>query len=129
MWENEFGLFLQNLSPFFQDLKKIERRGGVHGGLMDKNHTSDRFCPQKDPTPKRKCTKKHIYFLKSFPLAMTMRCCYHSYVQIDIKLFLSVCVFKYTPLGVFVTKNKILPKPEVSHKKMKIALETAFKLH
>ena len=40
-------------------------------------------------------------------------------------------VFKYTPLGVSGPKNVIFPKPEVSHKKVKIevfALDIAFKL-
>ena len=52
------------------------------------------------------------------------------HVLVDIKLFLSLNVFKYTPLGVSVAKNKILPKPEVSYKKVKIrfsALDIAFK--
>ena len=55
----------------------------------------------------------------------------HGHVLIDIKLFLSVNVFKYTPLGVSGPKNKIFAKPEVSHKKVKIevfALDIAFKL-
>ena len=55
----------------------------------------------------------------------------NGHVFIDIKFFLSVNVFKYTSLGVSVPKNKILPKPEVSHKKVKIevfALDIAFKL-
>ena len=41
-------------------------------------------------------------------------------VLINIKLFLLVNVFKHTPppsQGVSVPKYKILPKPEVSHKK------------
>ena len=49
----------------------------------------------------------------------------------DIKLFFSVIVFKYTPLGVSGPKNVIFPKPEVSHKKVKIqvfALVIVFKL-
>ena len=53
------------------------------------------------------------------------------HVLIDIKLIISANVFKYTPLGVFGPKNKIFPKPEVSHKKVKIevvALDIAFKL-
>ena len=52
-------------------------------------------------------------------------------IMIDIKLFLSLNVFKYTPLGVSVPKSKILPKPEVNHKKVKIdvfALDIALKL-
>ena len=55
----------------------------------------------------------------------------NGHVFIDIKLFLPVCVFKYTPLGVSVPKNKILPKPEVNHKKVKIdvfTLDIALKL-
>ena len=44
----------------------------------------------------------------------------HGNILIDIKLFLSVYVFKYTPLGVSIPKNKIFPKPEVNHKKVKI---------
>ena len=46
--------------------------------------------------------------------------------------FFSVNVFKYTPLGVSGPKNKIFPKPEVNHKKVKIdvfALDIAFKLN
>ena len=38
---------------------------------------------------------------------------------------------KYTPVGVSGPKNKIFPKPEVNHKKVKIdvfALDIAFKL-
>jgi len=40
-------------------------------------------------------------------------------------------VFRYTPLGVSVPKNKILPKPEVGNKKVKFEvfdLDIAFKL-
>ena len=40
-------------------------------------------------------------------------------------------MFKYTPLGVSVPKNKNFPKPEVGHKKVKIEvfdLDIAFKL-
>ena len=54
------------------------------------------------------------------------------YILIDIQLIFSVNVFKYTPLGVSGPKNKIFPKPEVSHKKVKIdvyALDIAFKLN
>ena len=54
------------------------------------------------------------------------------YILIDIQLIFSVNVFKYTPLGVSGHKNKIFPKPEVSHKKVKIdvyALDIAFKLN
>ena len=43
----------------------------------------------------------------------------HSHVLIDIKLFLSVNVFTYTPLGISGPKNKMFPKPEVTHKKVK----------
>ena len=60
-----------------------------------------------------------------------MLCTSHGHILIDIKLFLSVNVFKYTPLGVSGPKNKIFPKPEVSHKKVKIdifTLDKAFKL-
>ena len=46
----------------------------------------------------------------------------NGHVFIDIKLILSVNVFKYTPLGVSGPKNKIFPKPEVSHKKVKIKI-------
>jgi hypothetical protein len=52
-------------------------------------------------------------------------------MMIDIKLIPSVNVFKIPPLGVSGPKNKIFPKPEVSHKKVKIevaALDIAFKL-
>ena len=55
----------------------------------------------------------------------------HIHVLRDIKLILSVYVFKYTPLGVSGPKNKIFPKPEVNHKKVKndvFALDIAFKL-
>ena len=55
----------------------------------------------------------------------------HVHVIIDIKLILSINVFKYTPLGVSGPKNKIFPKPEVNHKKVKIdvfALDIVFKL-
>ena len=55
----------------------------------------------------------------------------HGHVLLDIKLILSVNVFKIPPLGVFGPKNKIFPKPEVNHKKVKIdvfALDIAFKL-
>ena len=41
----------------------------------------------------------------------------HGHVLIDIKLILSVNVFKIPPLGVSGPKNKIFPKPEVNHKK------------
>ena len=54
------------------------------------------------------------------------------YILIDIQLIFSVNVFKYTPLGVSGPKNKIFPKPEVNHKKVKIdvfALDIAFKLN
>ena len=64
-------------------------------------------------------------------LSVRMLCAPHGYVLIDIELFLSANVFKYTPLGVSGPKNKIFPKPEVSHKKVKIdilALDIAFKL-
>ena len=44
----------------------------------------------------------------------------HGHVLIDIKLILSVNVFKIPPLGVSGPKNKIFPKPEVNHKKVKI---------
>ena len=54
------------------------------------------------------------------------------HVLIDIKLILSVNVFLIPPpLGVSGPKNKIFPKPEVNHKKVKIdvfALDIAFKL-
>ena len=56
----------------------------------------------------------------------------HGHVLMDIKLILSVNVFKYTPLGVSGTKNRIFPKPEVNHKKVKIdvfALDIALKLN
>ena len=62
--------------------------------------------------------KTHV-FLEIIPLAVIMLLPLHGYVLIDIKLFLSVNVFKYTPLRVSGPKNKILPKPEVSHKKVK----------
>ena len=55
----------------------------------------------------------------------------NGHVFIDIKLFLSVNVFKIPPLGVSGPKNKIFPKPEVNHKKVKIdvfALDIALKL-
>ena len=42
----------------------------------------------------------------------------HGHVLIDIKLILSVNVFKIPPpLGVSGPKNKIFPKLEVNHKK------------
>ena len=59
-----------------------------------------------------------------------LRAC-DGHVFIDIKLFLSVNVFKIPPLGVSGPKNKIFSKPEVNHKKVKIdvfALDIAFKL-
>ena len=57
----------------------------------------------------------------------------NGHALIDINLFLSANVFKYTPLRVSVPKNKILPtQPEVViHKKVKIevfVLDIAFKL-
>ena len=56
----------------------------------------------------------------------------HGHTMIDIKLIISVNVFTIPPpLGVSGPKNKIFPKPEVSHKKVKIevvALDVAFKL-
>ena len=55
----------------------------------------------------------------------------HIHVLRDIKLILSVYVFKYTPLGVSGPNNKIFLKPEVNHKKVKndvFALDKAFKL-
>ena len=60
-----------------------------------------------------------------------MLCAPHSHVLIDIKLILSVNVFKIPPLGVSGPKNKIFCKPEVNHKKVKIdvfALDIVFKL-
>ena len=54
----------------------------------------------------------------------------HSHGLIDIKLILSVNVFGHTPLGVSGPKDKIFPKPEVNHKKVKIdvfALDKSFK--
>ena len=61
-----------------------------------------------------------------------LRAC-DGHVFIDIKLFLSVNVFKIPPppLGVSGPKNKIFPKPEVNHKKVKIhvfALDIAFNI-
>ena len=59
-----------------------------------------------------------------------VRAC-HDHVFIDIKLILSVNVFKIPPLGVSGPKNKFFPKPEVNHKKVKIdvfALDIVFKL-
>ena len=56
----------------------------------------------------------------------------HAHVLIDIKLIRSVNVFKIPPLGVSGPKNKIFPKPEVNHKKVKndvFALDIAFKLN
>ena len=50
---------------------------------------------------------------------MRLRAC-HSHVLRDIKLILSVYVFKYNFLWVSLPKNKIVPKPEVNHKKVKI---------
>ena len=41
----------------------------------------------------------------------------HGHMMIDIKLILSVNVFKIPPLGVSGPKNKIFCKPEVNHKK------------
>ena len=55
----------------------------------------------------------------------------HGHVLMYIKLILSVNVFKIPPLGVSGPKNKIICKPEVNHKKVKIdvfALDKAFKL-
>ena len=55
----------------------------------------------------------------------------HGHMMIDIKLILSINVFKIPPLGVSGPKNKIFPQPEVSNKKVKIdvsALDIAFKL-
>ena len=49
----------------------------------------------------------------------------------DIKLIISVYVFKYTPWEFPSPKNNILPKPEVNHKKVNIdiyAIDIAFKL-
>ena len=43
----------------------------------------------------------------------------HGHVLIDIKLIISVNVFKIPPLGVSGPKNKMFPKPEVTHKKVK----------
>ena len=54
----------------------------------------------------------------------------HGQVFIDIKLIFSINIFKIPPLGVFGPKNKIFPKPEVNHKKVKIdvfALDIVFK--
>ena len=54
----------------------------------------------------------------------------HSHVLIDIKLILSVNVFKIPPLGVSGPKKDFF-QPEVNHKKVKIdvfALDIAFKL-
>ena len=44
----------------------------------------------------------------------------NGHVFIDIKLILSVNFFKIPPLGVSGPKNKIFPKPEVNHKKVKV---------
>ena len=44
----------------------------------------------------------------------------NGHLFIDIKLILSVNVFKIPPLGVSGPKNKIFPKPEVNHKKVKV---------
>ena len=41
----------------------------------------------------------------------------HGHMLMDIKLIISVNVFKYTSLGVSGPKNKIFPKSEVNHKK------------
>ena len=60
--------------------------------------------------------------IKSYSLSVSlfvrMLSSRHGHVLINIKLFLSFgkCLQIY-PLGVSVPKNKILPKPEVSHKK------------
>ena len=65
-------------------------------------------------------------------LSVRMLCAPHSHVLIDIKLILSVNVFKMPPLGVSGPKNKIFLKPEVDHKKVKIdvfALDIALKLN
>ena len=65
-------------------------------------------------------------------LSVRMLSSRHGHVLIDIRLILSVNVFKYTPLGVSGPKNKIFPKPEVNHKKVKIdvfALDIALKLN
>ena len=64
-------------------------------------------------------------------LSVRMLSSRHVHLLRDIKLILSVNVFKYTPLGVSGPKNKIFPKPEVNHKKVKIdvfTLDIAFKL-
>ena len=45
-------------------------------------------------------------------------------VLIDSKLIPSVNVFKIPPLGVSGPKNKIFPKLEVNHKKVKIDVFT-----
>ena len=55
-----------------------------------------------------------------------MLCAPHGYVVIDIELFLSANVFKYSPLGVSGPTNKVFPKPEV--KIDILALDIAFKL-
>ena len=56
----------------------------------------------------------------------------HGHVLIDIKLIISVNVFKIPPpLGVSGPKNKIFPKPEVNQKKVKIdvfALDIVYQL-
>ena len=59
-------------------------------------------------------------------LSVRMLCAPHSHVLIDIKLILSV-----TPWEFPVPKIRFFSKPEVNHKKVKIAvfaLDIAFKL-
>ena len=67
----------------------------------------------------RRLVNRSSNIIKSFSLSVRMLLPRHGHVFIDIKLILSVNVFKIPPLGVSGPKNKIFPKPEVNHKKVK----------
>ena len=72
----------------------------------------------------------HLYYKMRLSVRMVRAC--HDHIFINIKLILSVNVFKIPPLGVSGPKNKIFPKSEVDHKKVKIdvfALDIALKLN
>ena len=64
----------------------------------------------------------------SVRLSVRMLSSPHGYVKIDIMLFPPVNVFKYAPLGVSGTKNKIFPKPEVNHKKVTFCFRYSFQI-
>ena len=93
------------------DLWPIQRT--VTSNIAIKITNMEYKCIQCFTNIKMRHHGSNIIWYHKIVLSVTMVLPPHSHILIDIKLFLSVNVFKYTPLGVSISKNKILPKLEV----------------